>query len=86
MPENDAEGRAARDDFFKYIAKHDGDDRTISFSDFSAFMQHEMNRTGINKTTAPLEVMFKAFDINNDGVIDRHEFDNENVMHGLSHD
>ena len=86
MPGNDAEDRAARDDFFKYIAKHDGDDRTISFSDFSAFMQHEMNRTGINKTTAPLDVMFKAYDINNDGVIDRHEFDNENVMHGLSHD
>lgn len=85
MPEMEQESRADRDDFFKYIAKHDGDDRTISFSDFSAWVQHEMTRTKNGNTTAPLEVMFKAYDTNNDKLIDRHEFDNENVEHGLAH-
>ena len=72
-----------RDDFFKSIAKKDGNSKSISFPDFKAFVEAEKKRTGIQKTTAPISGMYKVFDTDSNGVIDRKEFDNESVHHGL---
>lgn len=83
VEESASDIRANRDDFFRSIAKIDGDDRSISSKDFAVFMQSEMKRAHTNRTTAPIEVMFKAFDTNGNGVIDRPEIDNDNIRHGL---
>jgi Ca2+-binding EF-hand superfamily protein len=80
---SESDTRANRDDFFRSIAKIDGDDRSISSKDFTVFMQSEMKRANTNKTTAPIPEMFKAFDTNANGVIDRPEIDNDNIKQGL---
>jgi Ca2+-binding EF-hand superfamily protein len=78
--------RSNRDEFFKSIAKGDGNDKSISLGDFDNFVQSEIKRTGAKKTTAPVKEIFKAFDVNSDGFIDRSEMDNESVKHGLVKD
>lgn len=78
--QDDKLSSSERDEFFKSIASNG---KSISLADFTAFVQKEMKITGKTKTTASIEEMFKAFDVNGDGVIDRSEFDNESVEHGL---
>ncbi len=68
-------GAGSRDAFFKSLAGSDKAPKTISPSDFSAFVEKESKRTKKKTSKDAIKKMFKAFDQDNNGVIDRKEFD-----------
>lgn len=72
-----------RDHFFMSIAGFDDDPTRISELDFENFVENEKMRTGVHQTTASIRTMFRAFDVDRSGFIEREEIDNDEVKHGL---
>jgi Ca2+-binding EF-hand superfamily protein len=77
--------RNNRDHYFHDIAEFDDDPNTISLEDFANHVEIEKLRTGLHATTASTEAMFRAFDANGSGFIERDELDNDEVKHGLAY-
>jgi hypothetical protein len=77
---------SVRDDrthFFHEIAEFDENPRTISLEDFANFVENRKLHTGVHAATASIPEMFRAFDVDGSGFIDRNEIDNDEVTHGL---
>lgn len=74
-----------RDHYFHSIAEFDDNPNTISEADFEIHVENEKMRTGLHVTTAPIRTMFRAFDVDGSGFIERDEFDNDEVNHGLAY-
>jgi hypothetical protein len=66
----------SRDNFFESIANFDGESFTISRREMRRFIRLEKKRTGM-VLNAPFSEMFDAFDTDDNQLIDRFEFDNE---------
>jgi hypothetical protein len=77
--------RNNRDYYFHDIAEFDGDPNTISEADFADHVETEKMRTGLHATTASIRTMFRAFDVDGSGFIERDEIDNDEVIHGLAY-
>ena len=72
----------SRDNFFESIANFDGESSTVSRRDMRRFIRQEKKRTGM-VLNAPFSEMFDAFDTDDNQLIDRFEFDNEEVDYYL---
>jgi len=77
-----AAGVTERDNFFEGIANFDGESFTISRGDMRRFIRLEKKRTGM-VLNAPFSEMFDAYDTDDNQLIDRGEFDNEEVDYYL---
>jgi hypothetical protein len=71
-----AVGVTERDNFFESIANRDGESTTISKRDLRRFLRQEEKRTGM-VVNATFSEIFDAYDIDDDQLIDRYEFDLE---------
>jgi len=72
----------SRDNFFESIANFDGESFTISRRELRRFIRLEKKRTGM-VLNAPISEIFDAYDTDDNQLVDRFEFDNEEVDYYL---
>lgn len=72
-----------RDSMYRDIASLDGNANGISLEDFKTYVAKQKELRGKKELTAPIDEIFKEYDADGNGVIDRKEMDAENIKNGF---